>query len=178
MFKGEKVILRETKEEDIPRLYEFAQDVELGFVYESSAVVGDGSAAPERPANGQLYTQTSRPGHRLPHCWLDQHGTKLSTHDLSGRGATFVLLVRAKATEWRAAAEAAAKATGAAIRLVVVGRGGDALDAEARWAALSGVKEDGAVLVRPDNMVAWRTASLPDDASAELIRVTEAVLGR
>jgi RimJ/RimL family protein N-acetyltransferase len=29
MFKGEKVILREMKEEDIPRLYEFAQDVEL-----------------------------------------------------------------------------------------------------------------------------------------------------
>ena len=29
MFKGEKVILRETKEEDLPRLYEFAQDPEL-----------------------------------------------------------------------------------------------------------------------------------------------------
>jgi RimJ/RimL family protein N-acetyltransferase len=29
MFKGEKVILRPIKEEDIPRLYEFSQDVEL-----------------------------------------------------------------------------------------------------------------------------------------------------
>jgi RimJ/RimL family protein N-acetyltransferase len=29
MFKGDKVMLRPTKEADIPRLYEFAQDVEL-----------------------------------------------------------------------------------------------------------------------------------------------------
>ena len=155
----------------------FAQDVELGFVYDSSAVVGDGSPAPARPANGQLYTPTSRPGHRLPHCWLDQRGQKLSTHDLSGAKGDFVLLVRSKGEQWRAAVEAAAKGTGVAIRLVVIGRGGDALDAEARWEALCGVAEDGAVLVRPDNMVAWCTTSLPDHADIELTRVLRAVLG-
>jgi RimJ/RimL family protein N-acetyltransferase len=41
MFKGEKVILRPTEEEDIPRLYEFAQDPELagldcGYPYAAS----------------------------------------------------------------------------------------------------------------------------------------------
>ena len=76
------------------------------------------------------------------------------------------------------AVEAAAEATGAAIRLVVVARGGDALDAEARWAELSGVGADGAVLVRPDNMVGWRSASLPAQADAELTRVMRTVLGR
>ncbi|MGO8909862.1 MAG: FAD-dependent monooxygenase [Bradyrhizobium sp.] len=156
----------------------YAQDVELGFVYDSSAVVGDGSPAPERPANGQHYTPTSRPGHRLPHCWLDRQGAKLSTHDLIGREGDFVLLVRNKGTQWRTAVEAAAEATGAAIRLVVVARGGDALDAEARWAELSGVGADGAVLVRPDNMVGWRSASLPAQADAELTRVMRTVLGR
>ena len=60
----------------------------------------------------------------------------------------------------------------------MVGRGGDALDAEARWSELSGVNEDGAVLVRPDNMVGWRSASLPVQADAELTRVMCAVLGR
>ncbi len=156
----------------------YAQDVELGFVYDSSAVVGDGSPAPERPANGQHYTPTSRPGHRLPHCWLDRQGAKLSTHDLIGREGDFVLLVRNKGAQWRTAVEAAAEATGAAIRLVVVARGGDALDAEARWAELSGVGADGAVLVRPDNMVGWRSASLPAQADAELTRVMRTVLGR
>ena len=155
----------------------FAQDVELGFVYDSSAVVGDGSVAPARPANGQLYTPTSRPGHRLPHCWLDQRGQRLSTHDLSGAKGDFVLLVRPNGAQWRAAVEAAAKATGVAIRLVVIGRGGDALDAEARWEELCGVADDGAVLVRPDNMVAWRSASMPDHADIELTGVMRAVLG-
>ena len=61
-------------------------------------------------------------------------------------------------------------ATGAKIKTIVVGRGGDVLDAEARWSELSGTHDDGAVLVRPDNMVAWRSASLPHDASAQLTR--------
>ena len=88
-----------------------------------------------------------------------------------------MLLVRSEGAQWRAAVEAAAKGTGVAIRLVVIGRGGDALDAGARWQELCGVAEDGAVLVRPDNMVAWRSASKPDQAAAELTRVMRAVLG-
>lgn len=156
----------------------FAQDVELGFVYESSAIVKDGTPAPARPADGQLYTPTSRPGHRLPHCWLDKRGEKLSTHDLTGRGAEFVLIVRGQGQAWRAAAEAAAAATGAKIKTVVVGRGDDFLDTEARWSELSGTHEDGAVLVRPDNMVAWRSAALPDDAGAKLTHGLQGVLGR
>jgi len=156
----------------------FAQDVELGFVYESSAIVKDGTAAPARPADGQLYTPTSRPGHRLPHCWLDERGEKLSTHDLTGRGAEFVLIVRGQSQPWRIAAEAASAATGAKVRTVVVGRGGNVLDAEARWSELSGTQEDGAVLVRPDNMVAWRSAGLPHDASGKLTRGLRDVLGR
>ena len=116
----------------------YAQDVELGFVYSYPLLSVTDIPAPERPANGQHYTPTSRPGHRLPHCWLDRQGAKLSTHDLIGREGDFVLLVRNKGTQWRTAVEAAAEATGAAIRLVVVARGGDALDAEARWAELSG----------------------------------------
>jgi hypothetical protein len=35
------------------------------------------------------------------------------------------------------------------------------LDAEARWAGLSGVADDGAVLVPPDDMVGWRSHTLP-----------------
>ena len=155
----------------------FAQDVELGFVYDSSAIVKDGTPAPARPADGQLYIPTSRPGHRLPHCWLDRSGEKLSTHDLTGRGAQFVLIVRGQSQAWRVAAEAASAATGAKIKTVFVGRGGDVLDTEARWSELSGTQDDGAVLVRPDNMVAWRSAALPNDASAKLTRGLRDVLG-
>jgi 2,4-dichlorophenol 6-monooxygenase len=153
----------------------FAQDVELGFVYDSAAIVADGTKAPTRSADGQHYTPCSRPGHRAPHCWLDREGVRVSTHDLTGADATFVLLARDFA--WRAAAEAAAKATGASVTCVVVGRGGDVLDAEARWADLSGVQADGAVLVRPDNMVGWRSAAMPADAGAALTEALRAILG-
>jgi hypothetical protein len=52
------------------------------------------------------------------------------------------------------------------------------LDAEARWSELSGTKADGAVLVRPDNMVAWRSGTLPDGAGAVLTRVMQNILSR
>ncbi len=156
----------------------FAQDVELGFVYDSSAVVGDGTPAPARPADGQLYTPVARPGHRLPHCWLDRGGAQVSTHDLVGREGEFVLLVGSGGAQWRDAVAAAAKATGAPVGIVVVGRGGDVLDAEARWVGLSGVADDGAVLVRPDNMVGWRSRTLPGDASRALTAALRQILGR
>lgn len=55
----------------------FALDVELGFQYPAGAIVGDGTAAPERDPVGQRYRPTTRPGHRLPHCWLDQRRMRM-----------------------------------------------------------------------------------------------------
>jgi 2,4-dichlorophenol 6-monooxygenase len=42
---------------------------------------------------------------------------------------------------------------------------------EARWLEESGIGADGALLVRPDQHVAWRAASLPKDTSSVLREV-------
>lgn len=144
----------------------YAQDVELGFVYDSEVLTPDGTPAPAREPMGGNYAQIARPGHRLPHCWLAKDGAPLSTHDLVGRDGRFVLLVRPGGEGWR---DVAAGLSGPVeLDVVVVGRGGDVHDAEGRWADLSGTGEEGCVLVRPDNIVAWRAMEVPDDAGAAL----------
>jgi 2,4-dichlorophenol 6-monooxygenase len=46
------------------------------------------------------------------------------------------------------------------------------------WARARDVRDSGALLVRPDQHVAWRCLSLPDDAEAELRRVFTQLLAR
>jgi 2,4-dichlorophenol 6-monooxygenase len=135
----------------------YAQDVELGFVYPSGAFVADGTPAPDRDPMGQDYRPTTRPGHRLPHCWLDRGGKRLSTHDVVGRSERFALFVGSDGAAWHAAAAKFSADTGVAIETISVDNRRDAFDTEGRWQALREVHDDGAVLVRPDNVVAWRS---------------------
>lgn len=61
---------------------------------------------------------------------------------------------------------------------VVIGPGRDVTDLYFDWAGLSGVAEDGAVLVRPDKHVGWRIRSLPTDPEAQLTDALTRVLSR
>jgi 2,4-dichlorophenol 6-monooxygenase len=81
--------------------YQFnAHGVELGQRYGSSAVVPDGTAAPENTRDPELYYQPSTwPGSRLPHAWLNRDRTKLSTHDIVGKGE-FTLLTGIGGGAW------------------------------------------------------------------------------
>ena len=67
--------------------------------------------------------------------------------------------------------------TGVAIAAFVIGPGRDAHDIYDDWARAREVEETGCVLVRPDAHVAWRSAALADDPTAELGRVMECLLG-
>ncbi len=160
--------------------YQFnCHGVELGQVYESPAVIGDGSAPPEPARDPELYYHPStRPGASLPHAWLQQGRRQVSTLDLVGKGR-FTLLTGVGGGAWKAAAQGAAEALG--IELPVVSIGGpdcDAQDVYARWADLAGIGESGALLVRPDRHVAWRQQ---DDAQAggdALVQALRQILDR
>jgi len=138
-----------------------AHDLEIGFSYGSDAVVGDGTPAPAQSPMGDIYHPVTRPGHRFPHAWLTRDGERISTLDLVGRGG-FTLFVGSQGAGWAEAVSASAQA-GIDIRLVVVGGDGGYQDEDGGWAALRGVSEDGAVLVRPDGHVGWRAG----DASGQ-----------
>ena len=80
-FDGEarRAALRHSVESQ--RVETAAHDLELGSIYPAGAFVPDGSKAPPVDPRGYLYVPTARPGHRLPHAWL-QGPTRISTHNV------------------------------------------------------------------------------------------------
>ena len=129
----------------------------LGTSYESKAVVPDGT---EQPAGTDLlrdYTPSARPGSRAPHVWLERDGERLSTIDLFDQD--FTLLAGPAGRAWDQAGSLVAEQFQVPLRSYCVGEEGNVRDVHSDWAATYGVTADGAVLVRPDGYVAWRTRS-------------------
>lgn len=162
-----------------------ARDIEMGYDYaDGGAVVPDGTPAPPRDPLGVEYVQTARPGHRLPHAVFDRGGEEISTHQLLAPSGAFLLLTGAEGRPWLEAANSVAKATGVEIngwRVVGAVADGDSRapmlrDAQGAWRHLRGHGEAGAILVRPDGHVAYRSERLPQDPEPELRAVLSAVL--
>ncbi len=159
--------------------YQFnAHGVELDQQYHSSAVVDDGTTEPAPARDPELYHHPStHPGHRLPHAWLQHGTTTVSSLDLAG-GGRFTLLAGIGGQPWVDAARVA----GAELDLdLVVHRIGYRLDYQdifGDWARLRDIGDRGALLVRPDQHVAWRCPELPDDPAAELTSALSRILSR
>ncbi|MFL5961505.1 MAG: FAD-dependent oxidoreductase [Gaiellaceae bacterium] len=159
--------------------YEFnAHGVEFNQRYRSAAVVRDGTEEPVYERDPELYYHpTTWPGARLPHCWVEHRGRKVSTIDLAGHGR-FTLLTGIGGESWAQAAATVSARMGVSIGAFVVGPGREVLDLYYDWASLSEVSERGCVLVRPDLHVAWRSHDLAADPTVALARVLDAILGR
>ncbi|MNZ43732.1 2,4-dichlorophenol 6-monooxygenase [compost metagenome] len=160
--------------------YQFnCHGVELGQRYRSRAVLADGTEEPAYTRDRELYYHaTTWPGAHLPHAWLhDAEGRKLSTLDICGQGR-FTLLTGHGGDAWRHAAESAARELG--IELVVrrIGLGLDYSDSYGDWARQRETEEDGCVLVRPDNHVAWRAQSASSSTETQLLGALKALLAR
>ncbi|OZF45737.1 FAD-dependent monooxygenase [Rhodococcus sp. 14-2470-1a] len=163
--------------------YEFnAHGVELNQRYESSAVLVDSSCPAESwTRDRELHHQpTTRPGAKIPHAWLvDGGGHRISTLDLVGRGQ-FSVVTGLSGGLWVQAVDAVGKRSVLPLRVVRIGTD-DARDAYGHWARLREIDEDGVILVRPDGVVAWRSARGPDDeetAVTDLTTALSAVLGQ
>jgi 2,4-dichlorophenol 6-monooxygenase len=158
--------------------YEFnAHGVEMNHRYTSAAVLPDGTPEPEFTRDAELYYHpTTWPGARLPHVWLEHKGIRVSNHDLAGKGR-FALFTGIGGDAWAEAAELVTAQTGVEIAAYVIGPGREVLDTYDDWARAREVEENGAVLVRPDGHVAWRSHALADDPAAELGAAMEQLLG-
>jgi putative polyketide hydroxylase len=146
---------------------------DLGSVVTSAAIVGD-AAAPAGPG-AMAFPPDGRPGSRAPHAWLEIGGQRISTLDLFGQG--FALLTAGATGAWRNAASCLAVTT-QAVPLAVRSVGSRVADIEGSFTTRYGLEDGGAVLVRPDGVVAWRTARLPADPAAALARAVATALGR
>ncbi|MYU25093.1 FAD-dependent monooxygenase [Streptomyces sp. SID8352] len=150
--------------------------VETNQDYRTGALVTGGEPAPQAPRDEELhYFPTTYPGRHLPHAWLLDGQRKVPVLDLCGRGR-FTLLTGVRGAAWREAAEKAAAATGVEVHVVSIGRGCDYEDRYGDWAGVSGIGEDGALLVRPDHIVGWRATAQGDDPGAALLEVLRSVL--
>ena len=136
--------------------------VEFGAAYGSSAVVPDGTRPPAVEDSYSDYVQTATPGCRAPHVWLGRLDAELSTLDLIGTG--FTLLAASHGDAWIGAAADASRDVGVRIDGYVVG--GPGLHDQDGFARAYGLQSAGAVLVRPDGHVAWRSVAGPAASSA------------
>ncbi|MFD4502460.1 FAD-dependent monooxygenase [Streptomyces sp. NPDC058457] len=156
-------------------------NIVLGYRYPKGAVLG---ADPGRPVVPDGMNLTGQPGSRAPHLWLRRAGERISTLDLYER--SLVLLSDAESAggaAWHAAARRIADTERLRLDTYRIGAAGSAADlvydAEgADWAAAHGTTADGAVLVRPDGFVAWRSEGAVPDPEGELRELLARVLRR
>ncbi len=151
-----------------------AQGVELNQRCASAAVLPDAKAAEEVwRRDRELYLQpTTRPGAKLPHAWLvGRDGRRVSTLDVVGKGR-YTLLTGLAGQDW---ADAAGALRLPYLSTLVIGTPG-AQDLYCNWHALREIDEAGALLVRPDGVVAWRHAQAADDV-AHATRLLRQALG-
>lgn len=151
-----------------------ALGVEMNQRYTSGAVLPDGGPAEVWASDSDLFAQhTTRPGAKLPHAWLvDDAGHRISTLDLVGNGK-FTLITGLSGTTWIDAVEALSYPW---LEARVIGSC-QAQDLYFSWQRIREIDENGAILVRPDGVVAWRVKTMPADAKTQLQTALEDLLG-
>lgn len=162
---------------ELQRMEWQAHDIELGFHYEQGAVSPDATPAPLRDPLGQVYVPTTRPGHRLPHAWVERGGQRISTLDLVQPGH-FLLLIGRGDQGWREAAARIARRSGLPIDIVEISDSGDVRDPTNDWRHLREVSAEGALLVRPDQHVGWRSIGATASPEAALAAAFTRLLKR
>ena len=148
----------------------------VGYQYRSAAVVSGQPAATDPDAVSLVDELRGQPGTRVPHAWVHHGGRRVSTLDLLGPG--FTLLTGDDGAPWIETAAAASAALGVAITVHRIGSAGDALDPDGAWAQVTGLAPGGALLVRPDDFVGWRTERFPAEPERELCRALSVILAR
>src|SRR5579863_10740430 len=85
---------------------------------------------------------------------------KVSTLDLAPY-TTFTLITGIAGEAWATAAKKISDELDVPVKTVIIGPGREVTDIYYDWARVREIDEDGALLVRPDKFIAWRSMSLP-----------------
>ncbi len=141
--------------------------MELGQLQRSSVIP---AAGPELPPADEPDAWAGQPGTRAPHAWVRHGGKEVSTLDLFGDG--FVLL--SGQPQWLVAGREVAARLGLPLATVQVGP--DVTFAPPEEIRVRfGVGEQGAVLVRPDGVVAWRWPDAAGEAPGPAVQLADAL---
>ena len=158
-----------------------AHDLELGGVYADGAIFHDGTPAPPVDPRGQKYHSIARPGHRLPHAWLQGQSKRISTHHLLDDKGSWLLLTDDSdlGKKWLSKASEIERRYNVKIRTVRIGESGEFKDENGQWLNDSGLAagRGGAVLVRPDSYIAFRTRQFSDNALGQFEKASNVIWG-
>jgi 2-polyprenyl-6-methoxyphenol hydroxylase-like FAD-dependent oxidoreductase len=149
--------------------------IELGSIYTSDAVVSETKRLGDEPLLEDPHRPSGRPGARVAHVMLRRGTAAVSTLDLPDH--RFALLAGAEGRGWANAAEQLA-AAGMPLAVYRIGPGADLEDPDGLFAQSVGIGADGAVLLRPDAVIAWRAGEARDAARARLEAICRRVLFR
>ncbi|COE25211.1 FAD-dependent oxidoreductase [Bacillus cereus] len=125
--------------------------VTVGYQYCSEAIIDD-SVTPHRMDSVEL---NGRPGTRAPHFFGTYDGKEVSILDLLGND--FVLLTIAENRTWAECVQNVSSTLGINIKFYSVGLSGDFIAQENIFSELYGLSDGGAVLIRPDAFIGWRS---------------------
>jgi 2,4-dichlorophenol 6-monooxygenase len=161
------------------RTVEYHQhNVDFGYTYESPAIVSDGTPVPVSADAVRLYQPSSRPGHPLPHAWVERAGERVPLRSLVHDGH-FALIAGEDGQAWVDAASKVAEQLGLPLRAARVGLGKvDYIDVRLAWLKQREISRDGAILVRPDGFIAFRAIEAVDDPAGVLASVFSHILAR
>jgi 2,4-dichlorophenol 6-monooxygenase len=159
----ERAIAAQAEHFDMPGL-------QLGFSYDAGALVrGPGDPEPQ-PPDPRRFVPSGAPGFRLPHAWVEEDGARRSLLDWIPLDR-FLLLAGPEGDEWLEAARALGDEYVEARRV-----SSRALPELPNWLAAAGIDGGGALLVRPDQHVAWRARSGASDPAGTLATALAAIL--
>lgn len=143
--------------------------LQLGFRYASGALVPDGRSDPPNANPVRDFVPALRTGSRLSHAFVAQDGRRVSTLDLAGYDACTLVCGR-DGLAWE---RALANTGGVPVRCVIEGR--DFEDGERNWKRVREIGPMGAILLRPDQHVAWYDDA-PSDTGVEQLLVALAAV--
>ncbi len=145
------------------------QGLEFGYTYRGPLIAAEPGDDPTEQGDVVMYRPTTRPGSRLPHAAVLHEGRPLPVHDVLSRDG--LTLLTASAPEWARALGAWRQQ--AVLPITVTGLAASDPSDQDDLLALFEVGPRGAVLVRPDDHVAWRTTEPAAEGSQHLIRFLE-----
>lgn len=153
--------------------------VDFGYNYPEGAIVDDDQTPHAEPLESiRLYQPSTRPGHPLPHAFVEYAGRRTSTAELVGAGR-FLLIAGEDGHAWCEAAAKLAEDNAIALEAVRIGvLSGDYIDIRCAWLKQREIGAQGALLVRPDRYIAWRSLGRVDNPYMELRNVFSQILHR
>ena len=156
-----------------------AEDIELGAVYRSTALCDQeiGSYGTGEQAATRNPREPGVPvGARVPHLPLRRDGEVISIHDLCTDA--FVLLAGPQGRTWTDAVRGLADHDGLPLRGYTLGTGADLEVVDVEPEDALGLPATGAVLIRPDGVLAWRAGDDVSDPEGGLRDALAVLLAR